>query len=890
MAEFKKIYSNYNGQTPSTGKEVEDAFNENFDQIAQLERQVNPFINLDASYFRYNHLLTLNSAIKNVVLSNFEGYPIIRRSEFNPAKTHLVFSIAVLDKINDYFNPANEKLLAQVSYQFNADGVERIKLNPYANNGITGYVDIDIRVLLNVDLAAIVADERSNYFNSGIIKERIDLIPDLNRFMNFINSTPGSFNAGRFIDRFIKELYIEVPEWKDGYIVISNMYYDAAGDFILLLSKAPSTDTILSSAAPYLFSYTKVLKASLKGIQEIIIYDYATKEQRYGRMIVDFDMLPPNLPSIITTSANSFKSLGIRLDNAVDVNNYNITVPILSKIGIVYGKQYSRQVITLNNILKRIELNKPLDGFLVITEFITFNTDYFRIRFSKTLSESEKVASTNMKYVLEGVIAKGIGQQKISLTPINASGFSGYITFDLTGADITESSPFDYPSFNDRGISAENIIYSSDVTKFIPEYASIHKAFQAQATGRIKVGEQLLDCVKSVPTSPSDYIPIEVNKSAMLYRDTEDVTFSKGGNFLLLKDYKDGYYYFQSLYEILRTDSLEKNVSEWEVLLNKTDKAPISDINLVRGITIIDNELFIQIETTEAKHYAYLFLNLSSLTYKEFTIEGQTGIAFITPENGGLNMGGGISAYGNMRFMAMYDLGNSGATDGTGRGNAQQAYISHDFGTNWTKIFDFDYDGIDASWNNANKQRESFHLHGITYDPYWKRIWLCTGDGAYFGDNTALFWSDDLGVTWKWRRLITEDNNIIQSMHVYPFKDLLIIDSDATQTGMVVINRNDRENFTVEKGKIFPPTGLYAFGRNKTVHNGIVYTGFGKDTAATTAGSFIVSTNNGREYTQIYRDETPDFSESDGWLWLCNDGKFLYASLGMNKPVRKWRL
>ncbi len=27
---LKKIFSNYNGQTPSTGKEVEDAFNENF--------------------------------------------------------------------------------------------------------------------------------------------------------------------------------------------------------------------------------------------------------------------------------------------------------------------------------------------------------------------------------------------------------------------------------------------------------------------------------------------------------------------------------------------------------------------------------------------------------------------------------------------------------------------------------------------------------------------------------------------------------------------------------------------------------------------------------------------------------------------------------------------
>jgi hypothetical protein len=30
---LKKIFSNYNGQTPSTGKEIEDAFNDNFEEV-----------------------------------------------------------------------------------------------------------------------------------------------------------------------------------------------------------------------------------------------------------------------------------------------------------------------------------------------------------------------------------------------------------------------------------------------------------------------------------------------------------------------------------------------------------------------------------------------------------------------------------------------------------------------------------------------------------------------------------------------------------------------------------------------------------------------------------------------------------------------------------------
>lgn len=51
--ELKKIYSSYNGQTPSTGKEVEDAFNENFETvgqgITQIEQGMEPFSVLDVA-------------------------------------------------------------------------------------------------------------------------------------------------------------------------------------------------------------------------------------------------------------------------------------------------------------------------------------------------------------------------------------------------------------------------------------------------------------------------------------------------------------------------------------------------------------------------------------------------------------------------------------------------------------------------------------------------------------------------------------------------------------------------------------------------------------------------------------------------------------------------
>ena len=37
---LKKIYSDFNGQNPSTGKEVEDAFNENFEALQKIILQL----------------------------------------------------------------------------------------------------------------------------------------------------------------------------------------------------------------------------------------------------------------------------------------------------------------------------------------------------------------------------------------------------------------------------------------------------------------------------------------------------------------------------------------------------------------------------------------------------------------------------------------------------------------------------------------------------------------------------------------------------------------------------------------------------------------------------------------------------------------------------------
>ncbi|MEA4975743.1 MAG: hypothetical protein VB046_08415 [Paludibacter sp.] len=79
---LKKIFSNYNGQTPSTGKEIEDAFNDNFEDVktavnklsddtlkSEIYRQNTPPLIQDS---RFDRIVDIWSASSNLIGEAFK--------------------------------------------------------------------------------------------------------------------------------------------------------------------------------------------------------------------------------------------------------------------------------------------------------------------------------------------------------------------------------------------------------------------------------------------------------------------------------------------------------------------------------------------------------------------------------------------------------------------------------------------------------------------------------------------------------------------------------------------------------------------------------------------------------------------------------------------------
>lgn len=71
---LKKIFSNYNGQTPSTGKEIEDAFNDNFEDIKESVNDVDERTeDLENSVVKHSEQTLLNSE-KSQARSNIGAF------------------------------------------------------------------------------------------------------------------------------------------------------------------------------------------------------------------------------------------------------------------------------------------------------------------------------------------------------------------------------------------------------------------------------------------------------------------------------------------------------------------------------------------------------------------------------------------------------------------------------------------------------------------------------------------------------------------------------------------------------------------------------------------------------------------------------------------------
>ena len=74
---------------------------------------------------------------------------------------------------------------------------------------------------------------------------------------------------------------------------------------------------------------------------------------------------------------------------------------------------------------------------------------------------------------------------------------------------------------------------------------------------------------------------------------------------------------------------------------------------------------------------------------------------------------------------------------------ARFVYLSTDFGETWKTIFD--QQAASQTVEGAPYYTTDAHVHTCHYDRYRDRIWICVGDQ----DNTATYYSDDMGKSWE---------------------------------------------------------------------------------------------------------------------------------------------
>ena len=159
----------------------------------------------------------------------------------------------------------------------------------------------------------------------------------------------------------------------------------------------------------------------------------------------------------------------------------------------------------------------------------------------------------------------------------------------------------------------------------------------------------------------------------------------------------------------------------------------------------------------------------------------------------------GFDSYKNIILLSEYGL--------QGTGGATHVYLSTDFGASFTAILDLSntsqLTAINANLNYPLVQKaygvaSGLHIHGVSYDYFTGRIYVCIGDAGLNGSH--ILWSDDLGATWKGNLYQMKvamsygtDNVIMQALKVIPFENHLVVESDATAQGFFYMERTAKD-------------------------------------------------------------------------------------------------
>lgn len=147
-----------------------------------------------------------------------------------------------------------------------------------------------------------------------------------------------------------------------------------------------------------------------------------------------------------------------------------------------------------------------------------------------------------------------------------------------------------------------------------------------------------------------------------------------------------------------------------------------------------------------------------------------------------INNSWGITTYKNVVTLSEYGLKTEEG--------ARRAWLSTDYGETFKLVFD--QKETTKLIKGAPEWTETAHMHTCSFDPYWNRIWIVTGDRP----NSATYYSDDFGETWKWVD-VQFNNDTMQLTGIIALPNCVIFGSDRAPNGVFVYYRGNKSDTPV---------------------------------------------------------------------------------------------
>lgn len=893
----------------------------------------------------------INKAVKSISLRGDINGKIITLAymSFSVATGNFTLGLARPDSLSESMTASgNTKFVARVNSTITFSGVQTLPIVSYGNTAaeISGEIVIDFNELLTTDLLTADYIASSRIFDSRKI---IDLnaaypkikaidaaISDANTAINSnktginsLNIVYGTDFKNAKINDAIEELVFFKPLPKDKYIILKSLYYYTAPVFAcdLYVADTPTDQgTLWARGEGTIDAANKVVIWFDQGYMTVNLNYYYTGNGANGAAVIQDNA------TFQTRGLNQALVQQTVLDQKVFARNENqfVTPPVFHLPTDILQRSI------------RLYLNGPIadtDYYLPSLFYWTLVNSKYRFVYQiKKMTAPNQAASAGGTIVYSGYIefnaisdVKGTISTKVA--PINTGKLDALLEIDFSNLPVrlndvnTAYTPYiNNPTtytYDTYGLDVAKLRKTSRdkfcTTSGVIKYPSLKYALDVKERNLFSVGGNLFKSALEVPTTKDDLLCVN-NPPKLLAKKPRkreyDFYYKLAGVTAKIRldviDSEDTFYFVNSDVIVKAAHPLKQtltpvasasdanfvlydvgknayfSISNFTEIFTKTSLG-VTAINLVR--LTYDDELFI---IAANPNRTMLITENSQTSLRTFNFNGSSGNKYSFGDGVTLVKDWCMSHYKNVMFVCDYDTGVNGIRGTTG---GQKCFVSTDNGYTFTKCFDFsgtDWSRVINASAITRFNRDSAHIHAVSYDPKQNVVWIVTGDGATYEDNSSFFYSRDQGQSWTQMRSIAVDTNAkTQMIQALPFENCVAFGSDDSSiNGMTVITYDGDRMINEIARNVITTQDLLAFARStwSSNHSKIKYISFGKDVqklGVAGAKSFVVASSNGYNW-QIVWEDANDKIHSNVFCYDDSAGKIFISLDGTAEQI--WRV